>query len=194
VFAESRWFVRHAWWLSVELGALGVLAVLLVTAARQPAPLTDAQLRAQLADRVVTALEHASPTDHHDHGHEIRADDRVACVAEVLGFEPPSANRLADVRVVYAQYLCASGVPGTAFELSARSAGPVVVRLTTKVPTVRVPHGQGYAEQVRQMLPDQYEEQAFAGFRDPAVPDALRARFQARMAGSLPTDWRVSQD
>jgi len=181
----SRSLTRHAWWLGAELVALAVLATLLVTAGRPPAPLSEGELRAQLAERVVAALEQASPTQHHDHGHAITAEQRTACVAEVFGVDPPGATRLTEVREVYAQYICASGVPGTVFALSSRSAGPVVLGLTDP-PTVRVPHGQGYAAQVREMMPDQYEEQAFAGFLDQSVPDRLRPRYEAQVSGNLP--------
>jgi hypothetical protein len=175
---------RHGWWLGAELALVVATAGLFVAVGREEAPLSTEELRARLTDRVVAALEQASPTEHHDHGHAVAADDRVACVAEVLGSDPPDAKRVADVDTVYAQYLCASGVPGTAFELSARNSGPVVVRLSDP-PAVLVPHGPGYADQVRTMLPDQYEEQAFAGFRDPAVPDGLRPRYAA-IVGGLP--------
>jgi hypothetical protein len=177
-------FTRHAWWLGSELVLALAVTLAFVAVGREPPPPSPEQLRAQLADRVVAALEQASPTEHHDHGHAITAEHRVACVAEVIGADPPTAVRLTEVQTVYAQYLCASGVPGTAFELSARSAGPVAVRLADP-PSVQVPHGAGYADQVRTLLPDQYEDQAFAGFRDQAVPDALRPRFDA-IVGGLP--------
>ena len=177
----AKLFARHAWWLGFEVALTAIAAVLFVAVGREPALSTE-ELRARLADRVVAALEQSSPIEHHDHGHAVTAGDRIACVAEVFGTDPPDATRVADVGTVYARYLCASGPPGTAFELSARSSGPVVVRLSDP-PAVFVPHGPGYADQVLAMLPDRYEEQAFAGFSDRSVPDRLRPRFAAILAG-----------
>lgn|GEM_PF-1086396 len=168
------------WWLVPEVTAAAAVAVLFaVTVATTPSP---AELRARLTDRVVAILENASPAEHHDHGHDIGAEDRVACVAEVYGTDPPDARRMDAVRTVYAQYLCAAGPPGTRFELSAFSSGPCAVRLSTP-PVVTIPRsGTGYPERVRELLPDQYEEQALKGFRDQAVPDRLRPKFEALVA------------
>jgi hypothetical protein len=172
--------IRRAWWLVPEVAAVAVLAVLLATA---PVPPSPAELRAQLTARVIAALESASPAEHHDHGHDITAEDRVACVAEVYGTDPPDAATVAQARTVYAQYFCAAGPPGTRFELSAFSSGPCAVRLSNP-PVVVIPRsGMGYPERVRELVPDRYEEQALKGFQDPSVPDALRPKFEALMAG-----------
>jgi hypothetical protein len=168
---------RRAWWLVPEVAAV---AVLLVAVVLRPGGIAGgSDLRAQLIERVVAALERASPTEHHDHGHQVTAADRVACVAELHGTDPVAARGLAEVREVYAQYMCAAGAPGTAYDDSSRSSGPVAVRLSDP-PVVRVPpSGLGYPDRVRALLPDEYEEQALKGFRDPSVPAALRARYDA---------------
>jgi hypothetical protein len=177
---------RRVWWLVPEAVAVVVLLVAVVfrgggigTGAG-----TGSDLRSQLTERVVTALEQASPTEHHDHGHNVTAADRVACVAELHGTEPVDARGLAEVRTVYAQYMCAAGAPGTAYDDSSRSSGPVALSLG-EPPVVRVPpSGLGYPDRVRALLPDRYEEQALKGFRDGSVPASLRAKYDALVGNS----------
>lgn len=168
---------RNAWWLLPELVALGLVAVLGLVAA--PAGLDDA-----LAARVAAILTESSPAEHHAHGHDVAAEDTVMCTAETMGTEPAAATRIEDVRVVYAYFMCAAGEPGQPWDFAARISGPVVVELG-EPPVVRIAQaGLGYRDRVTAMLPDRYEEWAFSGFRNKALPTALQRRYLDEVAGA----------
>ncbi|WP_191843628.1 hypothetical protein [Catellatospora chokoriensis] len=166
---------RNAWWLLPELLALALVAGLFAVAA--PADLKDV-----LADRVAVILAQSSPSEHHQHGHDVAAEDTVLCTAETMGMEPADATRVADVRVVYAYFFCAAGEPGQPWDFAARISGPVVVELT-EPPRVRIAEaGLGYPDRVKAMLPDQYEPWAFGGFHDPSLPTVLQQRYLDEVA------------
>jgi hypothetical protein len=168
---------RNAWWVAPELLALALVAVLAVAA--RPADLNDV-----LAERVSAILAASSPAEHHAHGHDVAAADTVLCTAETMGMEPATATRVEDVRVVYAYFFCAAGEPGQPWDFAARISGPVVVELT-EPPRVRIAEaGLGYPDRVKAMLPDQYEDWAFSGFRDKALPTALQQRYLDEVAGA----------
>jgi len=171
-----REFYRRAWWLVPEIVALLAAAVMLPAAGfgttRGPDP-----LRAALAERIVTAMEHATPTQHHEHGHDAAAT--MACVAEVYGFEPADATSESQVRTAYGYIFCAAGTTDIPFDYAAKLAGPVAVDMGP-TPTVHIAQsGLGYPERVRELMPDRFEQQALTGFTDHSVPGRLRPRYQA---------------
>lgn len=168
---------RNAWWVLPEALALALVAGLI--AATGP---TD--LRSVLAERVSTVLAASSPAEHHQHGHDVAAADKVLCTAETMGTEPADASRVEDVRVVYAYFFCAAGEPGQPWDFAARISGPVVVELADP-PVVRIAQaGLGYPDRVKAMLPDEYEDWAFGGFHDPRLPTELRQRYLDEVAGA----------
>jgi hypothetical protein len=168
----------HVWWLLPELLAALLVAMLML----HPGPARAADLSAQLADEVVRILEGMPPAEHQDHGHTVAAEDRVLCVAEIIGMEPADAATIADVRTVYAYYMCAAGPPGTPYDMSHRISGPVAVVLTSP-PQARIAQaGEGYPDRVRAMIPPKYQERAFGSFRDQTKPLGLRSRYEATVA------------
>jgi hypothetical protein len=161
---------RHGWWLLPELAVVCVLALALV-AVRGNA------FQNQLSDRVELVLEEASPTQFHLHQITPGQVSKVICAAESFGIEPPGAQRIEEVRVIYANYLCAAAVKGTPWDYASRSAGPVMVTLSDP-PTVAIPEsGEGYPERVRALIPDNLEPRAFGGFIDKGRPSALRTQY-----------------
>jgi hypothetical protein len=138
------------------------------------------QLRAEVAAHAARAIEQASPAEHHDHGHAVGAGDRVVCGVDVFGTDPRNPGGLGEVRAVYGYYFCAVGEPGTPYDQSSRADGPVVVTLAGAAPTVTIARsGAGYADRVRAMMPDEYEQFCFGGLRDDAIAAAVRSRFVA---------------
>jgi hypothetical protein len=172
----GRWR-RVGWWLLPELLVLALLAGLFWAGRAQP------DLPERLNDEVARILERVPPAEHHDHGHQVSEQDTVLCVAEVFGMEPAGARTRAQVRTVYATYMCAAGTPGTPYERSQRIAGPVAVVLS-EPPAVRIAQaGLGYQERVRALIPPPYVDRAFAGFVDHELPLALRHRYESEVAG-----------
>lgn len=162
------------WWLVPEVLAVIVLAALLPTGVGGP---RDA--RAELGRQVAVLLEQASPAEHHDHGHEVTAEDKVFCEAEVIGTDPPGTADTGEVRTVYANYFCAAGRPGMDYEYSSRASGPVVVQLR-QPPLVQVPAaGEGYEQRVRELLPDEYEGRALGAALSPEVAGQVKRRYLA---------------
>jgi hypothetical protein len=172
---------RRHWWLISELAALAILVVALVSYFA-PRSTPGGGLHATAAERAARLLELASPAEHHDHGHEVAAEDRVYCGVAVFGVDPPSAGAIDDVRTIYGYYFCAVGRPGVAYLDSSRADGPIVVQMTDP-PTIQiVAPGVDYQERVRAMMPDQYEERCFAGLPDPTVADAVKRRYESDLA------------
>jgi hypothetical protein len=151
---------------------LAVLSVPYLASASAPAT-----LRSQVAAKAAAIIENETPAEHHSHGHEVTGDDKVICGVALFGTDPPQAPTVSDVTVVYGYYFCAIGSPGVIYMESSRSDGPVVVRFGAN-PTVTIAQsGAGYADRVRAMMPDQYENLCFRGLPDPAVADAVRDRY-----------------
>jgi hypothetical protein len=168
------------WWLVPEVAALCVLLILLGFG---PVQRTRADgLYDLAAERAARTLEQASPTEHHDHGHDVGADDRVYCGVMVFGLEPPSAAAIDEVRVIYGYYFCAVGRPGVSYLDSSRSDGPIVVRLANPATVQIVAPGADYQARVRAMMPDQYEERCFGGLPDPAVAENVKRRYESELA------------
>jgi hypothetical protein len=171
------------WWLVPEVVVLLALAV---GATQIGAPATPAQVRAEVAQRAAKILEGLPPTEHHDHGHDVQAASRVVCGVEPFGYDPADAGTLSRVRTVYATFLCASGPPGTTFDLAYKFGGPVVIELGDK-PVVKIPPpGASYRESVLAMMPERYKVQAFAGFTDKSIPASVVQRFNALSASPQP--------
>ena len=161
--------------------AVAVL-IRVVSSASEPAEPT---LTEQLGNRVEEILQESSAEEHAAHGHHF--DDEatgVLCEASAFGFEPPEATSIEQVRVVYAQHMCAVVGPAFGWPDGIRSGGPLAVELT-EPPVVRTPEqiagGEelDYAGRIRALIPERYHEQvlSFEGFVDPAVAEALRERY-----------------
>jgi hypothetical protein len=148
------------WWVVPEVLVLAVLGTLVVAGPGRPA-----DVRADLADRVAAMLEQSSPAEHHDHGHQVTAEDKVFCEAQVLGLEPPGATDVAEVRKVYANFFCAAGRPGMEFTWSSRASGPVNA-------------GEGYEQRVRELFPDEYEDRALKASLSVEVAAEVRRRYE----------------
>jgi hypothetical protein len=171
---------RRSWWLAPEFAAVLSLLVLLASGVTQRGG--DGGLHGVAAERAARALEQASPAEHHDHGHDVGAEDRVYCGVAVFGVDPPSAAVIDEVRTVYGYYFCAVGRPGVSYMDSSRSDGPIVVSLAGS-PTIQiVSPGADYQERVRAMMPDQYEERCFGGLPDPSVAQEVMRRYEADLA------------
>jgi hypothetical protein len=161
---------RQAWWLAPELLILCVLALAMVL-------VRGNAFQNQLSDRAELALEQATSTQFHLHQITPGQTSKVICAAESFGTEPPGAQRIEEVRVIYANYLCAAAVQGTPWDYASRSAGPVMITLSDP-PTVTIAEsGEGYPERVRALIPDNLESRAFAGFVDKGRPSALRTQY-----------------
>jgi hypothetical protein len=165
---------RSGWWLAPELAAFAALLVLGVTFL-STAP--GAKLRQEVGLRASRAIEASSPDEHRGHGHAVGGADHVVCGVDVFGTEPREAKSADEVRTVYGYYFCAIGPTGMPYLDSARSDGPVVVRLSDP-PVVQIArHGEGYEGRVRAMMPDEYEPLCFGGLRNDAVAADVRRRF-----------------
>ncbi|MGC9667163.1 hypothetical protein ACNTMW_11480 [Planosporangium sp. 12N6] len=174
---------RRGWWLVPELIALAVLAALLYHADRREPAMSPAALRENVAGRVATALEHASPAEHAGHGHAVSPDDRVLCTVEVFGVDPSGATRPSTVTRAYGFYLCAIGTPGTPYMWSQMSGGPVVATMGDRVWVTTAAPGQNYREQIHLLMP-QYEQQAVHGFSSQDRPAELQRRFERLVTGA----------
>jgi hypothetical protein len=165
---------RSGWWLVPEAAVLVVLVLLAFAAA--PVGGTNRAV-GELAARVI---ENSPPAEHHEHGHDVTAANRIFCGVDVFGTEPPGAAP-EEVRVVYGYYFCAVGSPGRPYRESSRSDGPVVIR-PGGAPAVTIARsGAGYADRVRAMMPDEYEQWCFGGLRDDAVAGEVRRRYEAEL-------------
>jgi hypothetical protein len=164
-----------------ELVAIAVLLALFVShlVSRPSDNAGPGDLYTAAGARAARLLEQASPAEHHDHGHQVGAEDRVYCGVAVFGVDPPSAAVVSDVDVVYGYYFCAVGRPGLPYLSSSRSDGPVVVQLTGPPVLQIAAPGAGYPERVRAMMPDQYEDRCFGGLPDPAVADEVKRRYES---------------
>lgn len=171
---------RRRWWLRWELALVaGIVLVALPFLGS-----FSSGLNAEAAAAASAAIEKVSPAEHHNHGHEVTAEDTVICGVHVFGFEPTTASAVAEIETVYGYYFCAVGQPGTRYEDSGRSDGPVVVRLGPHpVVSIAAP-GAGYPERVRAMMPDRYESQCFAGLPDHSVAAGVKERFLATVTAS----------
>lgn len=180
---DAQWFARRLWWILPEaLAALAMAGAALAV----PATLDPDELRARLEAQIVRGLEAQSPVEHHNHGHEINASDVVLCTAELIGTDPREPARLSEVRAAYAVYMCAAGAPGTPYERASKISGPVVLRLGRQ-PVVQIAQaGAGYRDQVRELLPDEFEERGFASFQDRQKPLNLMHEFQSRVSSASP--------
>jgi hypothetical protein len=152
---------------------------------------SEPSLDDQLGRRVVAALERADPEAPHPHGHAKPANpnrrtdidgNELVCVAKVFGHEPSSATEVDDVRMVYAHRTCAAIGPGLAWPGSLRETGPVAVRLGAPdklvLPEKALPDSAdaSYADRIRAVIPQRYQEQAlaYADFVDPEVAEELQ--------------------
>lgn len=137
-------------------------------------------LEEQLADRLVTMLEEASPAEHADHGHDFEIEGGgVLCAADPFGFEPADATTVDEVRVVYAHHLCAVLIPDT-WQNSLRASGPVRADFTSTPPTVQTPESDDYPAWLAATFPEPYRDEAADGFLSDDVVEEMRERFDAR--------------
>lgn len=144
-------------------------AALLATALVWPSPVS---LQQQLAAKAQSVLEEFPP---------VGQGGKVLCVAEPFGYQPRGAQRIEDVTVIYAYYLCAAGEKGTEWDFASRISGPVVV--TVKPPRIQIADaGAGYPDRVRAMIPPEWLARAQAGFTDQATPANLRKRYDSEIA------------
>jgi len=156
---------RKWWWLVPEVVAAALLATLLVWPAQE-------NLQQQLARKAQSVLEEFPP---------VGQGGKVLCVAEPFGYQPRTTQRIEDVSVIYAYYLCAAGEKGTEWDSASRISGPVVV--TMKPPRIQIAEaGAGYPDRVRALIPPQWQARALAGFSDPATPTQLRLRYDEEVA------------
>jgi len=135
----------------------------------------------QLAARIVTALEAATPQEHTGHGHDLGGRSAgLVCVAEVFGVEPATARGVDEVTRAYGYHACAVLNPGYPFDVTPKLVGPVVV--DAEPFAVRaITGGADFQERVRAELPAEYQERALTGFSNSATVDALRSRYLARV-------------
>jgi hypothetical protein len=164
---------RRGWWLVPEFSALALLAVVAL-----PFLGASASAASEVARRAADVIEQASPAEHHQHGHEVTAGERIFCGVYVFGTDPPGVA-VANVRTVYGYYFCALGAPGTPYNESSRFDGPVVVTLTGTPSALIAQSGAGYNERVRAMMPDQYESRCFRGLPDSSVAADVRRRYES---------------
>lgn len=146
------------------------------------APARDG-LRFEVGEAAARLIEQASPAEHHEHGHVVGADDKVICGVHVFGTEPANPATVDEVSVVYGYYFCAMGSPGTPYLMSSRADGPVVVRFGPPPVVTIVRSGPNYAERVRALMPDEYEDQCFGGLPDDAVAARVKARYLEEVEG-----------
>jgi hypothetical protein len=165
------------WWLVPE-GAAAIVLLVLLGSGVAAGPGDVAAVAAARAARI---LEQVSPAEHHDHGHEVGAEDRVYCGVDVFGVDPPAAKVIDEVRTVYGYYFCAVGRPGVPYLESSRADGPIVVQLTNP-PSVQIAApGADYQDRVRAMMPDEYEALCFSGLPDASVADEVKRRYESEV-------------
>jgi hypothetical protein len=180
---RTRHWVR---WLAVAVALVAVGAAVLIRVASSASEPAEPTLSEQLGDRVEQILQESSAAEHEEHGHHFEDEATgVLCEASAFGFEPPEATTVDQVRIVYAQHMCAVVGPAFGWPDGIRSAGPLAVELT-EPPTVRTPEvvpaaeDMDYAGRIRALIPERYHERVlgFDGFVDPAVAEALRERYE----------------
>ena len=141
------------------------------------------RLRAELSALATRDLEQASPNEHAHHGHHFEGKARLLCVAEPFGVDPPDATRVTDVEKAYIQHMCVSAEPGRPWDFSPKTSGPLVYLPGDPPqtdPEIKGPQpDRHYADQVRELIPRRYHEQAFAPFPPQELFDYLRKRFNA---------------
>lgn len=152
-----------------------------VPAARQSGD-PPAGLRADLAARLVTLLEQATPTEQHAHGHDAAGPGKVICAVDAFGMDPPDATTAAQVRSVYALHLCAVAETGRPWDLSVKFSGPLAADLTDPPALRIVQPGAGYPERVKELIPNRYQKRAVGPFLDEPALAKLRSRFNAAIA------------
>lgn len=162
----------------VAAAAVALLFRVVAASGDEGEDLTD-----QLADRVVRVLEGSSLEQHAEHGHKFEEGARAVCVAEVFGFDPPDATTAAEVDTIYAHHACAEVGTGFGWPDAIRAAEPLALELTTDPPTVVLPSaalppdpGAGYDGKIRAVIPEPYQEQAFADAGH--LLEDLRQRFE----------------
>lgn len=174
-------------WLAA-LVVLATVAVVVVLKAGGSAPARPvgppdqampAALRAEVAARLVKALEEATPAEHHNHGHEVATGGTVVCAVDPFGIDPPSATTVEQVGTVYALHLCAVAEPGRDWDLSVRYSGPLAANLGDPPVVTVVQPGAGYPERVHSLIPQRYWTRATGPFKDDAALADLRRRFDA---------------
>jgi hypothetical protein len=134
----------------------------------------------QLAWRVVTELEKATPQQHTDHGHDLGGGPGgLVCVAEVYGVEPAAARTVGEVTRAYGYHACAVTGSGYPFDVAPKLVGPIVVD-ATPFAVHAITGGADFQDRVRAELPVEYQERAFTGFSRAQTVEALRLRYQAR--------------
>lgn len=167
---------RTRWWLVPELVALGVLVVALAFFGDG-----SGGLRGEVARAAAVVVEASSPTASHLHDEDgPAAAQQTFCGVDVFGTDPPAAASLAEVRMVYGYYFCASGTHGLTYAESNRADGPVVVDLKNRVASIAA-SGAGYDGRVRAMMPDQYEARCFGGLQNERVAAAVHDRYDAAL-------------
>lgn len=170
---------RHRWWLLPELTAVVVIAAALIYA-------NVNGLDDELSARAQSVLEQQAPADLEListlHEHDAAQPDRVLCVAEAFGTDPADPETIEQVRIIYAQYLCALIQKGMPWDYATRSSGPAVIKLTNP-PTVQLARsGTGYRDRVKAIFPAELEGKALAGFNDRARPNSLLARYRVAVS------------
>jgi hypothetical protein len=167
---------RRGWWLVPELAAVVILAVVAV-----PFLGASGGLRAAVAERAAQIIEQSSPTQQHEHEDVTPAPQQTFCGVDVFGTDPAGATDLSQVRTVYGYFFCAAGSAGLPYNESNRADGPVVVTLLP-APRAQIPQsGAGYADRVRAMMPDQYEDRCFHGLPDGSIAAAVRDRYESAL-------------
>jgi hypothetical protein len=182
---HRRYYYR---WLAalVVLAAVAVVVVVLRAGGSAPArpagPADQAMpppLRTEVAARLVSALEAATPAEHHNHGHEVTTGGRVVCAVDAFGVDPPSAATVDQVGTVYALHLCAVAEPGRSWDMSVRYSGPLAANLGDPPAITVVQPGAGYPERVHTLIPQRFWTRATGPFLDDAALADLRRRFYA---------------
>ncbi|GAA4684435.1 hypothetical protein [Phytohabitans rumicis] len=169
---RTRWIA-----VAIIVVAATVLAVLL-RGLGSGAPAKPPTLQNQLADRVAAILEQSTPAQHHDHGHgAVASEGAVLCAVKTLGFDPPGATTLAEVRIFYGNHLCAVAEPNRAWDFAVKLSGPLSVEFVEPAKIRVAEGGEGYPERVRDIIPAQYQEQAMLALVDDDDMRELRRRF-----------------
>jgi hypothetical protein len=167
----------NGWWLVPEVAAFVILAVAVVPSLGSG----SGGLRAQVAQRAAELVEQAGPTQSHLHEDEPVVAQQTFCGIDVFGTDPPSATALSEVTTVYGYYFCAAGSRGLPYVESNRADGPVVVTIAGATRVQIAQSGASYVDQVRLMMPDQYEDKCFHGLPDPGIAAEVRDRYEAAL-------------
>jgi hypothetical protein len=186
VDAPPRRRYVYRWLAALVVLLTAAIVVVLKAGGSAPARPADAvdlamppALRAEVAARLVKALEEATPAEHHNHGHEVAAGGRVVCAVDPFGVDPSGATTIDQVGTVYALHLCAVAEPGRDWDLSVRYSGPLAANLGDPPVVTVVQPGAGYPERVHSLIPQRYWTRATGPFSDDAALADLRRRFDA---------------